>query len=106
MRNQKEIKKITDQIVRKYKPEKIILFGSYAWGKPTEDSDVDLFIVKNTENDPLRRCYEVRKATDSLFPFDVLVFNPKEIKERLEMDDFFLKEIINRGKIIYEEREC
>jgi len=50
MKNQKEIKKITKQIVEKYKPEKIIIFGSFAWGKPSKDSDVDLFIIKNTKN--------------------------------------------------------
>jgi len=105
MKHQKEIKKITDQIVKKYKPEKIILFGSYAWGNPTKNSDVDLFVVKKTKRDPLYRCYEIRKAADSSLPLDVLVFNPKEIKERIELGDFFLKEIINRGKIIYEERK-
>lgn len=44
---QEEIKKITTKIVKKYKPEKIILFGSFTWGKPTKDSDVDLLIIKN-----------------------------------------------------------
>lgn len=100
-----EIEKITEQIIKNYKPEKIILFGSYAWGKPNKSSDVDLFIVKKTEDDPIRRCYEVRKAANSLFPLDVLVFNPKEIKERIKLGDFFLEEVTNRGKIIYEEKK-
>lgn len=54
--------------------------------------------------DPIRRCYEVRKAADSLFPLDILVFNPKEVKERTKIGDFFIEKIINRGKIIYEGR--
>ena len=98
---QKEIKKITKQIVENYHPEKIILFGSYAWGKPNENSDVDMFIVKNTRKDPMQRCYEVRKDIDSLFPLDILVFNSEEIKKRLKINDFFVEKIINNGKVLY-----
>ena len=105
MRRQKEIKKITDQIVKKYKPEKIILFGSYAWGKPTKDSDVDLFIVKNTKEARTKRHLKVdRMLLDRTIPIDVLVYTPQEMKERLSLGDFFIKDIVQKGKTIYAKR--
>ena len=105
MKNQKEIKKITDQIVKKYKPEKIILFGSYAWGKPNKDSDVDLFIVKNTKETRTKRHLKVdRILLNRTFPLDILVYTPKEIKERLSLGDFFIKDIAQKGKTIYAKR--
>lgn len=100
-----EIKRITKQIVKKYKPEKIILFGSYAWGKPTEDSDVDLFIIKNTQKKKISRMYEVYKLLwNKRLPLDVLVYNPREVKERLSLGDFFIDDIIKNGKLIYERK--
>ena len=100
-----EIQRITRQIVKKYKPEKIILFGSWAWGKPTEDSDVDLFIVKNTQKKKINRMYEVYKLLWSKkVPLDILVYSPKEVKERLSLGDFFIDDIIRNGKLIYERK--
>ncbi len=105
MKQQKEIKKITDEIVKNYKPEKIILFGSCARGNPTEDSDVDLFIVKKTKQLRTKRHLEVdRMFLDRAVPLDILVYTPREIKERLSLGDFFIKNIIQKGKIIYDKR--
>ena len=102
MKHQKEIKKITDQIVKKYQPEKIILFGSYAWGKPTENSDVDLFIVKESDLPRRFRTTRVERILDSVsFPVDVLVYTPKEIKERRSLGDFFVGNIFKKGKVLY-----
>ena len=103
MKRQKEIKKITDQIVKKYKPEKIILFGSYAWGKPTEDSDVDLFIVKKSRK---RRIDRERELSRYLFghnflAMDLLIYTPAETKKRLSIEDPFIEDIISKGKLLY-----
>ena len=100
---QKEIKKITNKIVKEYKPEKIILFGSYAWGKPHKDSDVDLFIVKNTRKKRLDREREVRTLLfgNNFPPMDLIVYTPDEVKKRLEIGDLFIKDIINEGKLLY-----
>lgn len=103
-RTEMEIQRITKQIVKKYKPEKIILFGSYAWGKPTEDSDVDLFIVKNSKKKRWKREYELRlKLFGNKFPpLDLLIYTPKEVQKRINMyEDFFIKEILNKGKVLY-----
>lgn len=103
MKNQKEIKKITDQIVKKYRPEKIILFGSYAWGKPAEDSDVDLLIVKKSLK---RRIDRERELSKYLFghdfpAMDILIYTPAEIKRRLSIEDPFIRDIISKGKPLY-----
>ena len=102
MDKQKEIKRIVKQIAEKYKPEKIILFGSFAYGKPNKDSDVDLFIVKKTKKTRGERLMEVeRMFLDRIIPLDILVYTPKEIKNRLSLGDFFIQDIVEKGKILY-----
>ncbi|MEA1962739.1 MAG: nucleotidyltransferase domain-containing protein [Patescibacteria group bacterium] len=99
---EKEIQRITNQIKKKYKPEKIILFGSCAWGKPNKDSDVDLFIVKKTKEVRTKRHLKVdRMLLDRIIPLDILVYTPEEIKERILLGDFFIKNIMRQGKILY-----
>ena len=98
----KKIKKIVDQIKKKYKPEKVILFGSFAYGKPNKDSDVDLFIVKKTKETRIKRHLKVdRMLLDRDIPLDILVYTPQEIKKRISLGDFFIKNIIQKGKILY-----
>ena len=98
---QKEIKKITRQIAENYHPEKIILFGSFAYGNPTEDSDVDLLVIKETKERFGSRLFEVCKYIDSSIGTDVLVYTPKEWENSIRKNYYFLKEIKNKGKLIY-----
>lgn len=102
--NSKQIQQVVRKIVKEFRPEKIILFGSYAWGKPNEDSDVDLFVVKNTDN--TRK--EAREIDGALWgrtiPLDILVYTPEKINKRLEMGDFFIQDIMKKGKILYDQR--
>lgn len=105
MNNKKEIKKITEQIVKKYKPEKIILFGSFAWGKPTKDSDVDLLIVKKTRKKWIERQIEVGEIIDGEIAADTLIQTPREFKRRLALGDFFYRNILEKGKILYEKSQ-
>lgn len=103
MTNLKQIQKVTNKIVREFKPEKIILFGSYAWGKPHQDSDVDLFIVKESRQ---RRIDRERKLRSLLIgndfpPMDLLIYTPQEIKKRLAIKDFFINDILTKGKVLY-----
>ena len=100
-----KIPEIKEKIVKKLKPEKIILFGSYAWGKPAEDSDVDLLIVKNSRKKKIDRIREVREIiSDSDVPVDVLVYTPDEIKKSInESGNLFIEDIIRNGKTIYEK---
>ncbi|EKD56699.1 MAG: DNA polymerase subunit beta [uncultured bacterium] len=102
---QKEIELIKEKIVQNYQPEKIIIFGSYVWGKPNKSSDLDLFIIKNSRKERRFRTTEVEQLLlDRQFPLDILVYTPKETADSLKKDDFFVKEIINQGEIIYDRK--
>lgn len=98
------IEEIVDKIVRGYGPTKIILFGSYAYGKPSDDSDIDLLIIKNTDKRPIDRWMEVKRILRD--PQRVLSISPhiyteREIKDRFMIKDFFIEEIFKKGKILY-----
>lgn len=97
------IQQITDTIVTKYKPEKVILFGSYVWGKPHEWSDVDLFIIKKSRKRRIDREEELRHLLyGNRFPaMDLLIYTPEEVERRLQIGDFFVEDIIKKGKIMY-----
>ncbi len=106
MKNQKfidKIKKIAQKIGKEYQVEKIILFGSYAWGNPTQDSDFDLLIVKKEKKDFIQEQQKIREVIDGELPVDILIYTPKELDKRLEMGDFFFQDVINKGIIIYGE---
>lgn len=94
------IKKYAQKIKEEFHPEKIILFGSYAYGTPTQDSDVDLCIIMETKISPLKQAVAIRKKIPSPFALDLIVKTPKEVKNRLKQEDFFLKNILNKGKIL------
>ena len=99
---EKEIESIAAQIIEKYKPEKIILFGSAVNGKLGSDSDVDLLIIK--KDTPLYgadRIRELSRIIDRNIPVDFLVYRPEEFQKRLEMGDPFLKAVLKEGKVLY-----
>lgn len=91
------------RIIEELQPEKIILFGSYAYGNPTPDSDVDLLIIMETDAVSKERSWAVsRLLLPRTFPVDILVRTPQEIKGSLAKGDFFIREIITEGKVLYE----
>lgn len=100
---QTELKKILATVIEKYKPEKVVLFGSGAWGKLREDSDLDLFIIKEGVEEQRRgqRYQEVSGLVDHNIPVDFLVYTPYEVEKRLYLGDPFIKKIIKKGKVIY-----
>lgn len=92
--------------LKKYRPEKVFLFGSYAWGKPRINSDMDLLVIKKTKKDQYKRIPEVRGYLHNINQaFDILVLTPQEMSRRLKMGDFFIEEIVNRGKVLYEAKQ-
>lgn len=98
------IQNATRKIATEFDPEKIILFGSWAWGTPGPDSDVDLFVVKETDN-----TRELARQIDgALFPrrvpIDILVYTPSGLERRLRMGDFFVRDVVRKGKTLYERR--
>ncbi len=87
-------------------PEKIILFGSYAYGAPTPDSDVDLLVIMKTNLPPSKRYLLVsRLLRPRPFPVDILVKTPSEIKHALNTGDFFVREIMSQGQVLYEYKQ-
>ncbi len=103
-RARKIIIEIVDRIIKVYKPKKVILFGSYAYGEPTEDSDIDLLIIKNTDKRPIDRWVEVKRLlrdNSRTLPVSPLVYTEKEIEERIAIKDFFVEEILGKGVVLY-----
>ena len=97
-----QLKEITRKLAREFKPEKIILFGSWAWGTPTPESDVDLFIIKPSTQKRLEREKSVyRIICKSTIPVDVLVYTPAEVKRRLSFEDPFVTQIVTEGRVLY-----
>ena len=98
------IQRIVNRLRRDYHPTQVILFGSYAYGHPTRDSDIDLLIVKETKQSFLQRMFEVRRLVSPIlksYPFDPIVVTPKELQKRLARGDQFLQQIVTKGKTVY-----
>ena len=98
----KEIQNITKQIIEKYKPEKIILFGSAARGAMGLDSDADFLIIK--KDTPFYGADRIRELSGMIernIPLDLLVYKPEEFEKRLELGDPFLKAVLKEGKVLY-----
>lgn len=94
---------ITRRVVEKFQPHKVVLFGSYAYGSPDIESDVDLLVVMDSSelmSDRIRRVSQVARVR--FLPMDVLVYTPDEIEERLAIGDFFIDEILTKGKVLYQ----
>jgi len=103
MININSIKEYTDKIAQIFNPDKIILFGSYARNEPGPDSDVDLLVIMNYPGRAVEQSYKIRKNIRPEFPVDLIVRKNKIIEERIKEGDFFLKEIIETGRILYEK---
>jgi len=97
------LNEIVRRIVRELQPQKIILFGSYGYGSPTPDSDVDLLVIMETSDRPADRYLAVsRLIRPRPFPLDILVKTPAEIAEAMVKGDVFIREIVTRGQTLYE----
>ena len=97
-----KIGKLGRQIGLEFRPEKVLLFGSHARRKPRADSDVDLLVIMPTEGKSIHQAVEIRLSLDHDIPIDVLVRTPEELGKRLAMGDSFLREILEKGVILYE----
>jgi predicted nucleotidyltransferase len=108
MNDRNQIREILQDIVQRivsgYSPEKIILFGSCAYGKPNEDSDIDLLIIKDTDKPPLERWMEVKRLVrdrNRRASVSPLVYTRNEVQDRLAMKDFFIQEVMEEGEVLY-----
>jgi predicted nucleotidyltransferase len=99
------IRRTARQIADQFEPDRIILFGSYAYGNPGPDSDVDLLVVMGAR-DETNQAIRIRRAVEHPFPCDIIVRTPKNLRRRLELGDWFLREIVRRGKVLYAKADA
>lgn len=99
----KLLSEITRRIVDQFRPQRVVLFGSYAGGSPDIHSDLDLLVVMNTRQPIAKRIETVsRVARVPFLPMDVLVHTPNEMRKRLKKGDPFLLDVLSRGKVLYQ----
>jgi len=101
-----EIHSFVGQLVRRFRPADVILFGSYAHGHPTEDSDVDLLVVMRHRGPSARTATRIRLACPRTFPMDLIVRTPTEVRRRLRMGDSFLREVTSKGIVLHENHDA
>ena len=89
-------------VADEFHPEKIVLFGSYAYGTPNEDSDVDLLVIMPTRN-PHDQAVRIQYRLTAPFPIDLIVRKPEQVRKRLAEGESFLSTIMSHGKVLYEE---
>ncbi len=90
-------------IAEEYNPEKIILFGSFSSGTPTPHSDVDLLVIVDTDRSTWELGAEISLLFKHSYPMDIIVRTPKEITRRLNAGDYFIRDLVENGKVLYEQ---
>src|ERR1700757_4331444 len=98
------IRRFAHPVAERFRPEKIILFGSYAYGRPHADSDVDILVVMPTRNE-LEQAEKICLAVDYNFPLDLLVRTRENLAWRVAEGDSFLREVMDRGTVLYEKTD-
>jgi predicted nucleotidyltransferase len=99
------IRRFARQVAERFQPEKIILFGSYAYGTPHADSDVDILVVMPARNQ-IDQAVKIDLAVERNFPLDLIVRTPQNVDWRVREGDWFLREILSRGKVLYEKTDA
>lgn len=97
-----QIQEYAQRLGEEFSPQQVILFGSYVYGQPTPDSDVDLLVIMPMEGNAVAKAVEIQLKLRPSFPLELLVRTPEKVRERLEIGDGFMREILTKGKILYE----
>ncbi len=97
-----EIREFGKMIGEQFHAERVILFGSYANGEFTSDSDVDLLVIGQFKGRSVDKSVEIRMKLKPHFPVDILIRTPEKVQQRIEMGDCFMQEIMEKGKVLYE----
>jgi UTP:GlnB (protein PII) uridylyltransferase len=102
MASQSEIQALTDRIAHEFHPEKIILFGSHARSDAKPDSDVDLLVIIDSDQHPSRTAAEITcRVHPRRYPLDLIVRSPETVRARLQINDWFMRDVMREGRIIY-----
>jgi predicted nucleotidyltransferase len=96
-----EIRRFARRVAERFRPERVILFGSYAYGRPHADSDVDILVIMPAR-DQLDQACKIHWAIRPPFPLHLIVRTPKNLEGRLQEGESFLTEIVSKGKVLYE----
>jgi predicted nucleotidyltransferase len=96
------IRRFARDVAEQFHPEKIILFGSHAYGRPHADSDVDILVIMPCRNQ-LDQAYKIRLAVSAPFSMDLIVRKPENMEWRLKEGDSFHTEVVTKGKVLYEK---
>ena len=102
MVDSKEIRDLSDKIAREFNPDRIILFGSYASGENTGDSDVDILVILTFKGKGFHKSLEILNRVNPVFPIDLIVRRPDDTARRYKEGDPLIREAIDRGKVLYE----
>jgi len=105
MIDRQDVTELAERIAQEFHPKRIILFGSSAREGETADSDVDLLVIMPIEGSGLRKAAEIMNKICPRIPVDLIVRDPKDVQRRLEANDFFLREVMDKGKILYESTD-
>jgi predicted nucleotidyltransferase len=97
-----QIDAFANEIARRYRPEKIILFGSQAWGGATDDSDVDMLVIMEFEGRGVHKAADILCEINPRFSCDLLVRRASDVKQRLAMNDYFMNDVVTKGRTLYE----
>ena len=104
--SRKQIQRFVDQVVARFRPQAVILFGSYAYGRPTGDSDVDLMVVMPHRASSAKVATEIRLSCPRDFPMDLIVRTPAEMRRRLRMGDPFVRQVTSKGITLHESHHA
>jgi predicted nucleotidyltransferase len=96
------IRELSSRIAQEFDPDRIILFGSYAHGAPSEDSDVDILVILPFQESNLRKSLEILNRVNPRFPIDLLARRPDDTSRRYAEGDPLIREVLERGKVLYE----
>jgi predicted nucleotidyltransferase len=95
-----------EAVAREFRPRKIILFGSYAYGQPTADSDVDLLVIMPFHGSDVSKAMQIRARFDTPFPMDLIVRKPEFIAQRQRERDMFIELVMGQGQVMYESQHA
>ncbi|HET6401760.1 MAG TPA: nucleotidyltransferase domain-containing protein [Candidatus Kapabacteria bacterium] len=98
------IRHYATQIAERFHPSRIVLFGSQVWGSPRPDSDVDLLVVMPFDGKGMRQSVRICHEFHPPFPLDLIVRKPEEVATCVDRRDFFLQDVLNRGIVLYDQR--
>ena len=106
MVSRKDIHVFVEQVVSRFRPVAVILFGSFAYGNPTEDSDVDLMVIMPHHGSGAQTATQIRLACPRAFPMDLIVRTPAELRQSIRSGDPFLREVTSKGIVLHESRNA